>query len=193
MDGILFAHNGMIQDLEALEAEIGHVTCASYGGTPTPSATSRSSRRRSASTWPASAPGSRRRSVDRPGTFPLYSINFVLAYGRRALGLSLPGDASALRARARGRRWLTVERSAPRERDVAGARSGPAPLPLVVVWRASRWTTPPGWRPLESGELVRVKPDLSIRSSIVVDSPPAKLIRLPGSTGERASLGPSRS
>jgi glutamine amidotransferase len=50
----------------------------------------------------------------------------------------------------------------------------------------------PGWRPLESGELVRVRSDLSIRSSIVVDSPPAQLIRLAGSTGARAFLGPTR-
>jgi hypothetical protein len=39
---------------------------------------------------------------------------------------------------------------------------------------------------------VRVRSDLSIRSSIVVDSPPARLIRLASSTGERASLGPTR-
>jgi hypothetical protein len=50
-----------------------------------------------------------------------------------------------------------------------------------------------GWRPLESGELVRVRPDLSVRSSIVVDSPPAQLIRLASSTRERASLGPTSS
>jgi hypothetical protein len=40
---------------------------------------------------------------------------------------------------------------------------------------------------------VRIRSDLSIRSSIVVDSPPARLIRLTGSTGARASLGPTRS
>jgi hypothetical protein len=50
-----------------------------------------------------------------------------------------------------------------------------------------------GGRPLESGELVRVGPDLSVRSSIVVDSLPAQLIRLARSTRERPSLGQTRS
>jgi glutamine amidotransferase len=41
-----------------------------------------------------------------------------------------------------------------------------------------------GWRPLESGELVRVGQDLAVRSSIVIDRRP-NLIRLGHAKGER--------
>jgi len=63
--------------------------------------------------------------------------------------------------------------------------------PSVVVASEPLDDTP-GWRPLESGELVRVRADLSIRSNVVVDSPPAKRIRLASSAGERASFGTTR-
>jgi hypothetical protein len=35
-----------------------------------------------------------------------------------------------------------------------------------------------GWRPLASGELVRVGADLGVIARVVLDSPPAKLLRL---------------
>ena len=36
-----------------------------------------------------------------------------------------------------------------------------------------------GWRMLEPGELVHVRPDLSIRSAVVLTEPPARLVPLP--------------
>ena len=36
-----------------------------------------------------------------------------------------------------------------------------------------------GWRMLEPGELVHVRPDLSIRSTVVITEPPARLVPLP--------------
>ena len=121
----------------------------------------------------------------------MYSINFVLA---------TPDELWAFRYPETNRLFvLEREAGGGHGRDlhhVSGTLRVHVPdlhrYPSVVV-ASERLDDAPGWRPLESGELVRVKPDLSIRSSIVVDSPPAKLIRLPGSTGERASLGPSRS
>jgi hypothetical protein len=41
-----------------------------------------------------------------------------------------------------------------------------------------------GWRPLESGELVRVGQDLAVRSSIVIDRRP-NLTRVRHAKGER--------
>ena len=127
MDGMLFAHNGMIRDLEALEAEIGRDMRFVGGDTDSERYFALIAKeiraRASIGAGISAAVGWIARNL------PVYSINFVLATRRRALGLSLPGDESALRARARGRRWPR-SRSAPRERHVASARSGPAPLPL---------------------------------------------------------------
>jgi predicted glutamine amidotransferase len=36
-----------------------------------------------------------------------------------------------------------------------------------------------GWRMLEPGELVHVRPDLSVRSAVVITQPPARLVPLP--------------
>ena len=36
-----------------------------------------------------------------------------------------------------------------------------------------------GWRMLASGELVHVRPDLSVESAVVIPEPPAHLVPLP--------------
>jgi len=36
-----------------------------------------------------------------------------------------------------------------------------------------------GWRMLEPGELVHVRPDLSVHSEVAVADPPARLVPLP--------------
>jgi len=36
-----------------------------------------------------------------------------------------------------------------------------------------------GWRMLASGELVHVRPDLTIESAVVLPEPPARLVPLP--------------
>jgi glutamine amidotransferase len=36
-----------------------------------------------------------------------------------------------------------------------------------------------GWRMLAPGELVHVRPDLTVRSAVVITEPPARLVPLP--------------
>ena len=189
MDGMLFAHNGMIRDLEALEAEIGRDMRFVGGDTDSERYFALIAKeiraRASIGAGISAAVGWIARNL------PVYSINFVLA---------TPDELWAFRYPETNRLFvLEREAGGGHGRDlhhVSGTLRVHVPdlhrYPSVVV-ASERLDDAPGWRPLESGELVRVKPDLSIRSSIVVDSPPAKLIRLPGSTGKRASLGPSRS
>ena len=188
MDGMLFAHNGMIRDLEALEAEVGRDMRFVGGDTDSERYFALIAKeiraRASIGAGISAAVGWIARNL------PLYSINFVLATADELWAFRYP-ETNRLFVLARGA-------GGGHGRDlhqVSGTLRVHVPdlhrHPSVVVASEPLDDTL-GWRPLESGELVRVRSDLSIRSSIVVDSPPARLIRLAGSTGERASLGPTR-
>jgi predicted glutamine amidotransferase len=188
MDGMLFAHNGMIRDLEALEAEVGRDMRFVGGDTDSERYFALIAKeiraRASIGAGISAAVGWIARNL------PVYSINFVLATADELWAFRYPET----------NRLFVLERGAGggHGRDlhqVSGTLRVHIPdlhrHPSVVVASEPLDDTP-GWRALESGELVRVRSDLSIRSSIVVDSPPARLIRLASSTGERASLGPTR-
>jgi glutamine amidotransferase len=49
-----------------------------------------------------------------------------------------------------------------------------------VVVASERLDGETGWRMLRSGELVHVRPDLTIESVLAVPDPPARLVRLSG-------------
>jgi predicted glutamine amidotransferase len=189
MDGMLFAHNGMIGDLEALEVEVGRDMRFVGGATDSERYFALIAKeiraRASIGAGISAAVGWIARNL------PVYSMNFVLAAADELWAFRYPET----------HRLFVLEREAGggHGRDlhqVSGTLRVHVPdlhrYPSVVVASEPLDDTL-GWRPLESGELVRVRSDLSIRSSIVVDSPPAKLIRRAGSTSERASLGPTRS
>jgi len=189
MDGMVFAHNGMVRELEALEAEVGRDMRFVGGDTDSERYFALIAKeiraRASIGAGISAAVGWIARNL------PVYSINFVLATPDELWAFRYPGTL----------RLFVHERGAGggHGRDlhlVSGTMRVHVPDlhrdPSVVVASEPLDDTP-GWRPLESGELVRVGPDLSVRSSIVVDSPPARLIRIASSTGERASVGPTRS
>ena len=51
-------------------------------------------------------------------------------------------------------------------------------LPSVVV-ASEELDGENGWRMLASGELVHVRPDLTVESAVVLPEPPARLVPLP--------------
>jgi len=51
-------------------------------------------------------------------------------------------------------------------------------LPSVVV-ASEELDGEHGWRMLASGELIHVRPDLSVESAVVIPDPPAHLVPLP--------------
>ena len=188
LDGMLFAHNGMIRDLEALEAEVGRDMRFVGGDTDSERFFALIAKeiraRASIGAGISAAVGWIARNL------PVNSMNFVLATADELWAFRYPET----------HRLFLLERGAGggHGRDlhqVSGTLRVHVPdlhrYPSVVV-ASEPLDDAPGWRPLESGELVRIRSDLSIRTSIVVDSPPARLIRRAGSTGERASLGPTR-
>ena len=184
IDGMLFAHNGMLQGLDALEAHIGRDMRFVGGDTDSEryfALVAKEIRARgnvgvgisAAVNWIAD-------------NLPVYSMNFVLATANELWAFRYPQTD----------RLFVLERVAgggQGQRDlhhVSGTMRVHVPdlqrHPSVVV-ASEPLDDAAGWRPLESGELIRVGQDLSLRSSIVVDRSPAQLIRLGHATSERMS------
>ena len=176
-DGRLFAHNGVLGDLDRLDATSAP-TMRSSKATPTPSACSRSSparRRRTgdiergiaaAARWVGRQPA---RVRDQPRA----------RHRRRAVGAALPrthdllvlerdaggpaGDGHLAHRSPRGR--IRVHSA-----DLAQQRA--------VVVATERMDDDPGWTPLASGELLHVDADLRVTRRQVLDAPPAHPLTL---------------
>jgi predicted glutamine amidotransferase len=189
MDGMIFAHNGMLQNLNALEAHIGRDMRFVGGDTDSEryfALVAKEIRARgNIGSGISAAVGWIAENI------PVSSINFVLATADELWAFRYPDT----------HRLFVLERrpgGGYSRRDlhhVSGTLRVHVPdlrrHPSVVVASEPMDDTV-GWRALESGELVRVGPDLSVRSSIVVDRRPAQPVPLGHSTGERMSLGHPR-
>ena len=190
IDGMIFAHNGTLQDLNALEAHIGRDMRFVGGDTD-------SERYFALVAKEIRARGSIGSGISAAvgwivENIPLSSINFVLATADELWAFRYPetNRLFVLERRAgggRGRRDL---------HHVSGTVRVHVPdlsrHPSVVV-ASEPLDDSVGWRALESGELMRVGPDLSVRSNIVVDRPPAQPIPLGHSMDENAPIsGPAR-
>ena len=181
IDGMLFAHNGMLEDLDALESHLGRDMRFVGGETDSEryfALIAKEIRTRgsigsgisAAVNWIAE-------------NLHVSSLNFVLATGNELWAFRYPET----------HRLFVFERGAGGEvggRDlhhVSGTMRVHVPdlrrHPSVVVASEPLDDTA-GWRPLESGELVRVGQDLAVRSRIVIDRRP-NLIRLGHAMGER--------
>jgi len=181
IDGMLFAHNGMLEDLDALESHLGRDMRFVGGETDSEryfALVAKEIRtRRSIGSGISAAVNWIAENLH------VSSLNFVLATGNELWAFRYPET----------HRLFVLERRPGGElggRDlhhVSGTMRVHVPdlrrHPSVVVASEPLDDTT-GWRPLESGELVRVGQDLAVRSSIVIDRRP-NLIRLGHAIGER--------
>ena len=184
-DDRLFAHNGVIEDLGALEQELGEQMQVVHGDTDSErffALITREIARTgdvgggivSATTWVAEH-------------LPVFALNFVLINESELWALRYPdvhelyvlerdaGGASGARhleqASARGMR----------------VRSGDlARLPAVVV-ASEQMDEDSGWRALQSGELLHVDAQLGVSIDRVIERPPAHQLSLSDLTGKAAS------
>jgi predicted glutamine amidotransferase len=176
--GRLFAHNGVVHDLDRVDRELGDDRALVDGDTDSErlfALVTREIERHggdvgagivAAARWVASQ-------------LPVYAINLVLATADGLWALRYP-DVHEL--------WV-LERAAggphgSRHLDAASAagsvrvRSAPlASLPAVII-ASEPMDEDPGWRALESGELVHVGPTLHVDSTIALDGPPAHPLTL---------------
>jgi predicted glutamine amidotransferase len=176
--GRLFAHNGVIHDLERLEHELGDERALLQGDTD--------SERLFALVT---------RDIDRHGGdvgagitaaarwvaehLPVYAINVVLVTQEDLWALRYP-DTHELwvleRAAGgpRGRRHLDAASAA----GTVRVRSEHLVRHPSVIVASEPMDEDPDWRALEPGELIHVPPTLGVASSIVLDGPPARQLAL---------------
>ena len=176
--GRLFAHNGVIHDLDSLDRELGDDRALVQGDTDSErlfALVTREIGRHDGDVGAGIAAAARWVAAE----LPLYAINLILG---------TPDGLWALRYPDTHELWV-LERGAggpggDRHLDAASAagtvrvRSEPLSRHPSVIVASERMDEDPGWRLLDSGELLHVGPALQVESSIVLDRPPAHLLTL---------------
>jgi glutamine amidotransferase len=170
--GRLFAHNGVLEDLDRLDAELGAAAALVHGDTDSERFFALVTREieRAGGDVGAGLTAAARWAADR---LALYALNVVLA---------TPDGLWALR-------YPDTHRLVVLERDPGGHRGDHAfhgrgrghPLdvhssdlalrPAVVV-ASEPLDDDPGWRDLEPGELLHAGPDLAVGRTLAVPDPP---------------------
>jgi predicted glutamine amidotransferase len=176
--GRLFAHNGVIHDLERLEQELGDAMTLVQGDTDSErlfALVTRETDRNGGDVGAGIVAAARWVAAE----LPLFAINLVLATADGLWALRYP-DVHEL--------WI-LERAAggprgSRHLDAASAagtvrvRSAPLAQQPSVIVASEPMDEDPGWRQLESGELVHVGPTLRVDSTIALDEPPRHQLTL---------------
>jgi predicted glutamine amidotransferase len=177
--GRIFAHNGVVHELERLERELGDDLSLVQGDTDSErlfALITRETERHGGDAGAGIAAAARWVAEQ----LPVYAINLVLGTSDHLWALRYP-DVHEL--------WV-LERAAgglrgTRHLDAAGAagavrvRSEHLSRHPAVVVASEPMDEDPGWRLLAPGELIHVGPTLAVTSSIVLDGPPARPLSLP--------------
>ena len=173
----LFAHNGVIGDLPALEAELGASMSMVRGQTD-------SERYFALITKEIERTGDVGEGIVAAATWiadnlPVFAINCVLITESDVWALRYP-DVHELHVLERAAGGASGSGSL--EHSSAGRRirvhsDDLAGMPSVVV-ASEVMDDDDGWRALESGELLRVGPDLDVTITTAIDRPPAQPLTL---------------
>jgi glutamine amidotransferase len=179
--GRLFAHNGVLGGLDALQSRLGDHASLVQGSTDSELYFTLMTKRIEEHDGDIAA-GIAHAAQEIAAEIPLYSLNMVL---------TTPTDVWALRYPDTNELWV-LERSIAAlggpdgggvldERAASGITrvfSGQLAILPATVIASQPMDTNPLWRMLESGELVHVDPDLRVTSTIAVPDPPAQMLEL---------------
>lgn len=175
--GRLFAHNGVLQGLEALETELGEYRRLVHGDTDSERFFALITQRidHHSGDVTAGITDAVRWIADR---LPVYALNLILTTATGLWALRYPDTHELFVLRraaggAQGDQHLD-HRGGPGIRTHSDTL---ADYPAVVI-ASEPMDRDPGWRALASGELLQVTGRLEVRSSIIVDSPPRHLLSL---------------
>ena len=187
-DGRVFAHNGVIGDVERLEGELGEARKLVQGETDSERFFALITREieRTATEDVGAGIAAAARWV--AGSLPVLSINCVLVSASDLWALRYPGthDLFVLEREAGGGALRHASTDRIRVRSEALSER-----PAVVV-ATERMDDDPGWRPLRSGELLHVDGELGVSCRQIIDDPPARPLTL-ADLGERAAASQSGS
>jgi predicted glutamine amidotransferase len=176
--GRVFAHNGYIGDLPTLESRLGEHRRLVGGDTDSErffALITREIEARDGDVGAGIAAAARWIAQ----TLPMYSLNCVLATPSELWSLRYPDS----------HRLMMLERASGgptgiRHLDAASAagtvriRSGALSTRASVIVASEQMDEDPGWRMLESGELVCVDRDLHVSSRVAIEHPPAHMLAL---------------
>lgn len=181
-DGRLFAHNGVIGDIERLDGELGDARELVIGDTDSERFFALITReiRRTGTDDVGQGIAAAARWV--AGNLPVLSINCVLITASDLWALRYPDthDLFVLEREAGG--GALHHTSTDRIRVRSEALSD---RPAIVV-ATERMDDDPGWRPLRSGELLHVDGELRVGSRQIIDEAPADPLTL-ADLGKRAA------
>jgi predicted glutamine amidotransferase len=180
LDGRIFGHNGIVGDLDRVEAELGDLRDDLLGSTDSERLFALVTRHIrdhggnvkagiiSATRWLAE-------------NVELYSLNFVMATAEELWALRYPEGNEMWVLHHMPEDEPLNEHGSYGEINVVmdAAREKP-----VVVIASEKMDDDPRWRELRPGELVRVGPDLDLSIDLVLPDPPARLMELEGREAE---------
>jgi predicted glutamine amidotransferase len=170
MHGRIMAHNGGLGELPRLEEELGSYRSLVQGDTDSERYFALITKETDARGGDVGA-GIAAAAAWIAAHLPVSSLNAVVA---------APGELWALRYPAQHALHI-LERPAGQGLHVRSTTSSvhvPDLAPSVVV-ASEQMDGETGWRMLAAGELVHVRPDLSVDSAVVIPGPPARLVPLP--------------
>jgi predicted glutamine amidotransferase len=177
-EGRVFAHNGYVGELESLKERLGDSLRLVGGQTDSELLFALITKEIDAAGGDVEAGiEAAVRWVARE--LPLYAVNFVLASDTDLWALRYPAS-HALRVLERavggptGGRHLDAASPA----GTVRVRSASLATQASVIVASEQMDEDSGWRMLEPGELVHVDVDLRTTSHVVLDEPPAHLVRL---------------
>ncbi len=175
--GRLFAHNGVVEDLPALDAHLGDDRRLAKGDTDSERLFALITREI------AARDGDIRAGIEAAcawvaANLPVFAINLLLADRDGLWALRYPQTHPLyVLQRDPGEPLAHDSSLGTRVRADAGATR-----PLVVI-ASERMDADPGWRLLDSGELLHVDEMLRVDTRVILDRPPARSLSL-------ADLGP---
>jgi glutamine amidotransferase len=175
--GRIFAHNGVIEGLGKLDAELGTAGTRVLGDTDSERFFALVTREieacdgdvgkgiATAARWVAQ-------------NLPLYSINMILITGRELWALRYPDTNGlyVLRRGPGGRNARHLDHASPFS-EIRVRSLDLLDEPAVVV-ESERMDEDPRWRLMDSGELLHVAADLTVTSRLVLDGPPTHQLSL---------------
>jgi glutamine amidotransferase len=177
-DGRMLGHNGVIEGLDRLEAELGHYRDRVGGDTDSERFFALVTKQIDAHDGDVAA-GLAAAARWAAEELPLYALNVILASGEEQWALRYP-DTNNLYVLERGAggpggaEQLDHASSTGRIRVQCGdLAEAPA-----VIFATEPMDADPGWRNLQPGELVHVDAGLNVSSTIVIDGAPRHRLRL---------------
>jgi predicted glutamine amidotransferase len=176
--GRLFAHNGVIGDLDRLDRHLGEHRALVQGETDSERFFALITKETEAAGGDVGA-GIARAARWVAGELPVYALNMVLVTAGELWALRYPDthDLLVLERQAGGpggSRHLEHGSAA----GTIRVRCGDLATSPAVIVASERLDEDPGWRSIPAGHLLHVDPDLQVRSTMVLEGPPRHRLTL---------------